>query len=93
MLQRIKLQGFNPDLRWKMQVAKTECVVDLFRLGKRKQIATDRLLAIQTDKQSLIILFLGLKILHCLSELMCCRCYRSKYYYLFLTFARYYFMN
>lgn len=35
----------------------------------------------------------GLKILHCLAELMCCRCYRSKYYYLFLIFARYYFMN
>lgn len=24
LLQRIKLQGFNPDLRWKMQVAKTD---------------------------------------------------------------------
>ena len=33
--------------------------MDLFRLGKRKQIATDRLLAIQTDKESLRVLFLN----------------------------------
>ena len=32
-----------------------ECVVDLLRLGKRKQIATERLLAIQTDKESVIV--------------------------------------
>lgn len=37
----------------------SKCVVDLFRLGKRKQIATDRLLAIQTDKNSLILLFIN----------------------------------
>lgn len=43
----------------KNNIRKSKCVEDLFRLGKRKQIATDKLLIIHTDIESMILLLLN----------------------------------